>query len=234
MGYKISNLSIVDDFGLFVNYSARGPLLFDDIARDSLRAIIVGAKSSLVVCDLIPSNSQLISDPIQNVKDRQTSNSSSFLSKSFYSLLGYSDSKNSEASQGSSLSRSKIYQAKIVSTFNDDKRRIFRVLIDPESNLAVTADSLGRVMLYDVQAEQIVRVWKGLRDARLSWLSSKDYEINKLKKLVLVIYAPQLGLASLYEMRHGPCQKVIAVGLHYSMFHLPSNSAYINSKLSVR
>lgn len=54
--------------------------------------------------------------------------------------------------------------------FEDSKRRILRVSLDPQcGRLVATADGLGRVCLYDTRLNAMVRMWKGFRDAQLAW-----------------------------------------------------------------
>lgn len=106
--------------------------------------------------------------------------------------------------------------------FEDPKRRILRLSIDPREKLVAAADSLGRVSLYDTRVNSLVRLWKGLRDARLAWCEHADdrplidedkhTRIPHRVTLCLAIYAPQIGLLSMYAMKHGPCLRVIPVG----------------------
>ena len=74
--------------------------------------------------------------------------------------------------------------------FEDPKRKILRLRLSPSGELLAAADSLGRVTLYDVHLNVVVRLWKGVRDARLAWsCRSRDGRMY----LSLAIYAPQLG-----------------------------------------
>eukprot|EP01035_Chromulina_nebulosa_P020645 gene20645-26767_t len=51
---------------------------------------------------------------------------------------------------------------------DDTKRRALRISMDPSGRFAALADNLGRVLLYDVISQVIIRIWKGLREAQLS------------------------------------------------------------------
>lgn len=123
--------------------------------------------------------------------------------------------------------------------FEDSKRRILRLSMEPScGKLVAAADSLGRVTLYDTRLNSIIRIWKGVRDARLAWTqvnqSKHEYKnddefLDRLGKtnsellpysnsIALAIYAPQVGLVSLYAMRHGPCLRCIPVGLQCHIF----------------
>lgn len=130
--------------------------------------------------------------------------------------------------------------------FHDSKRRIMRMSLDPSGKLVATADSLGRVMLFDSRLHCMIRMWKGIRDARFAWTvgytnrkrsgtsayantpsssNTKQYKrvYSKQKSassLCLAIYAPQLGLLSLFSMRHGPCVRTVPVGQHCQIFSI--------------
>jgi hypothetical protein len=108
--------------------------------------------------------------------------------------------------------------------WEDAKRRVLRLSLSPKGDLVAAADSLGRVTLYDVRVNAIVRMWKGVRDARMAWSSegsnnsdeNTDSVINE--RLSLAIYAPLLGVLTLYAMRHGPCLRVLPVGPQCQIF----------------
>lgn len=121
-----------------------------------------------------------------------------------------------------------------------NKRRIVRVSLDPTGKLLAAADTLGRVLLFDMRfVSTVLRVWKGVREARFAWTmdltpaptsstlgdaaaaaegaggsSPRRYQLS------LAIYAPQLGLLSLYQARHGPCLRSIPVGPQCQIFTL--------------
>ena len=111
------------------------------------------------------------------------------------------------------------------------KRRICRVSLDPTGKLLAAADTLGRVLLFDMRyVSTVLRVWKGVREAHFAWtmdlapLSSGSSSGNgksastRSYQLSLAIYAPQLGLLSLYQARHGPCLRSIPVGPQCQIF----------------
>lgn len=108
--------------------------------------------------------------------------------------------------------------------FKDSKRRVQRMSLDSLGNLIALADSLGRVLLYDLKMNSIVRIWKGLREARVCW-KTKLIPIKASKKLYseeLVIYAPLIGIIYVYNVRAGPCTRCIPIGLNCQLFSLPS------------
>jgi hypothetical protein len=114
--------------------------------------------------------------------------------------------------------------------FNEsEKRRILRLSLSPGGKLIAAADSLGRVLLFDSRlATTVVRIWKGVREARFAWTEDRQYSNGtRLKRILsLAIYAPQTGLLSLWALRHGPCLRSIPVGQQchiFSVFDYVSN-----------
>ena len=87
---------------------------------------------------------------------------------------------------------------------------------DPRGRLLACADSLGRVLLCDARSFTVVRCWKGVREARLAWGQGGGSAAGG--GLSLAIFAPQLGLLSVYAMAHGPQLRSIAVGSHCHIF----------------
>eukprot|EP01034_Spumella_vulgaris_P032501 gene32501-40111_t len=181
---------------------------------------------------------------------------STLLSKSFMSLFSSltSSTSSSDTAKNSRYDKSedpqKVEDKAITLTsmqdFQDAKRRILRLSVEPFGTLVAAADSLGRVTLYDTRTNYIVRLWKGLRDARLAWTHSQDVaesdesesrgfsrsnsqstakssdeqfpdtsgDAREVIHLHLVVYAPQLGLVSVYRMPHGACLRMVPVGLN--------------------
>lgn len=99
--------------------------------------------------------------------------------------------------------------------FDDQKRKIFRIIVDPDDRLIASADSLGRVLLFDALTFTSIRIWKGVRDARLAWTQGITGDKTVL---ALCVYAPQIGLLSIFEMRHGPLLRTIAIGQRCHIF----------------
>ncbi len=182
---------------------------------------------------------------------------SSMLSKSFMSLFSSLTSSSSSTTSANDAAKArhdrtedplKVEERAITLTsmldFQDAKRRILRLSVEPFGSLVAAADSLGRVTLYDTGTNCIVRVWKGLRDARLAWThsletvegekeessnTSRSNSLNsttrsveelatagagEVARLHLVVYAPQLGLVSVYRMPQGACLRIVPVGLN--------------------
>ena len=129
----------------------------------------------------------------------------SAISKTFQNLLGFGSS--SLQNDDGNIALPAVALASLID-FEDTKRKVLRLRLSPEGDLVAAADSLGRVTLYDVHSNIIVRLWKGVRDARLAWSSCRKEDRQYLS---LAIYAPQLGLLSFYAMKHGPCLRVVPI-----------------------
>jgi Rab3 GTPase-activating protein regulatory subunit N-terminus len=101
---------------------------------------------------------------------------------------------------------------------HDSPRQVESFIIDPEGNLGATTDSFGRVILIELSTKQVVRMWKGFRDASCCWLevprssASSDATQPMRKSLFLVIHSRQRRIVEAYRVRHGPCVKSFQVG----------------------
>lgn len=129
----------------------------------------------------------------------------SVISKTFQNLLGFGSS--SLLKDDGKIAQPAVALASLID-FEDTKRKVLRLRLSPEGDLVAAADSLGRVTLYDVHSNIIVRLWKGVRDARLAWSCCHKEDRQYLS---LAIYAPQLGLLSFYAMKHGPCLRIVPI-----------------------
>ncbi|KAI9487190.1 MAG: Rab3 GTPase-activating protein regulatory subunit N-terminus-domain-containing protein [Benjaminiella poitrasii] len=101
---------------------------------------------------------------------------------------------------------------------NDSYRKINHIAICPPSRsaqhhaLAATADGLGRVILWDIVEGEMIRMWKGVRDAVCGWVEAFEHELYGLEKpkssppkvlLFLIIYSSKRGFLKVFQMRHG-------------------------------
>lgn len=100
---------------------------------------------------------------------------------------------------------------------NDSYRRINHISICPPSTsaqrqpLAATSDALGRVILWDVLQGEMIRMWKGVRDAVCGWVEVFEHELYNIEStfsppkvlLFLVIYSSKRGFLKVFQMRHG-------------------------------
>ncbi|VDM49009.1 unnamed protein product [Toxocara canis] len=80
----------------------------------------------------------------------------------------------------------------------------------PEFNLFAVTDSIARVVLIDAATRQIVRMWKGYRDARCAWIEASSSIESESKRseesvlstaLFLVLFAPRRGLLEVWSMQ---------------------------------
>lgn len=257
-----------------------------------IRCFVVGYESTISIYDL---DMPLIYHEINNIMEKEKAASASYF-KSFYSLynaaMGSSNPSSSSAGTANSSgvgddrsvktwNRARILTLQPMLQFFDTKRRILRLSVDPFHTLIATADALGRVELYDINADCFIRLWKGLRDASLGWhIDEEDttalfsslpasrggvgasnlgkevggigsggtsssgapgqtIEINESRMseiartaLQLVIYAPLLGLVSIYKMKNGPCLRVIPIGMNCKL--TPIASSFIQSDRSIQ
>lgn len=164
-----------------------------------------------------------------------------YLSRTLSSLFGGGSSAGAGGSRGKST-KSAAQERETISIssvldFQDPKRKVLRLSLDPSGRYVAAADNMGRVMLYDVNINCVIRIWKGVRGARMAWaeswvdddglegggdeakggneakLSSSSAPLRK-KCQCLAIYAPRTGILSMYALRHGPCLRSIPVGLY--------------------
>lgn len=102
-------------------------------------------------------------------------------------------------------------------SLDDSNRKINQISICPPSTssqrqtLAATSDALGRVILWDVIEGEMVRMWKGVRDAVCGWVEAFEHELYNVEStstppkvlLFLVIYSSKRGFLKVFQMRHG-------------------------------
>ncbi|KJH51182.1 hypothetical protein DICVIV_02644 [Dictyocaulus viviparus] len=72
-----------------------------------------------------------------------------------------------------------------------DSRIAVGVAIEATRGLVAVVDHVARIVLVDVVNRQIVRIWKGYRDATVAWVTSSNDEQTAL---FLSIFAPRRGL----------------------------------------
>ncbi|KAI7891097.1 Rab3 GTPase-activating protein regulatory subunit N-terminus-domain-containing protein [Mucor mucedo] len=99
---------------------------------------------------------------------------------------------------------------------NDPLRQINTISVCPPSTsaqrqtLAATCDALGRVILWDVLQGDMIRMWKGVRDAVCGWVEVFEHELYQVESTVpkkvllfLVMYTSKRGHLKIFQMRHG-------------------------------
>jgi hypothetical protein len=134
-------------------------------------------------------------------------------------VLSFFDSAKQHTSDDGATTDIKEYDHAVTSVLDitDSKRKILRMIGDIDLGVVVLADNIGRVLLFDVKVNCIIRIWKGVRDARICWVHH-NVGSNSTSKLCLAIYAPRTGLMSIFAMRHGPCIRTIPLGLQCHIF----------------
>jgi len=93
----------------------------------------------------------------------------------------------------------------------DLPRQFISAVVDPNGALVATTDNLGRVMLFDLETGQFVRVWKGMRNVKCSFaeLPRRGAELDTA--LYLVIHLQERGTVESYRLRQGPRVTAVSV-----------------------
>ena len=90
----------------------------------------------------------------------------------------------------------------------DPPRNITSIVVDPDGDLAATTDTLGRVLLIELSSKQVVRIWKGVRDASCCWIQaprpSHLSQWGKTNQLYLAIHCRQRRTVEVWRVLHGP------------------------------
>ena len=100
--------------------------------------------------------------------------------------------------------------------FSDVPRRFDNAVVDPSSSLVATTDNLGRVILIDLETQQLIRMWKGMRNVTCHYTElpcDTHFAATKSRrsKLYLVIHAHRRGTLEVYRLRQGPRVAAAAV-----------------------
>jgi hypothetical protein len=98
----------------------------------------------------------------------------------------------------------------------DQKREIYSIDTDITGKFAVTSDSLGRVMILDIQSMTIIHIIKGHREAQCQWV----YVDNHIS---LIVYAPLRGIMERYSIIDGVITRTYAahIGVDKLMLYAP-------------
>jgi len=96
--------------------------------------------------------------------------------------------------------------------FSDLPRRFESAKVDPSGTMAVTTDNLGRVMLFDLETNQAIRMWKGMRNVSCHFTEHWSCkEAGSGKQIYLVIHFKRKGIVEIYRLRQGPRVSLVAV-----------------------
>lgn len=110
----------------------------------------------------------------------------------------------------------------------DARRCILSIhMAPPEAHaaqqLALLTDAFGRVLLLDMEAMVLIRMWKGYREAQCAFLQVHDQR-RRRRRLCVVIYAEKRGLLEIWRSRHGPRLDAFQVGRHGQLMTSPAAS----------
>ncbi|VDM57250.1 unnamed protein product [Angiostrongylus costaricensis] len=81
-----------------------------------------------------------------------------------------------------------------------DSRLAVAVATEVTRGLIAVVDHIARVMLIDVPNRQIIRIWKGYRDAAVAWVTSTN---GSQTALFLSIFAPRRALLEVWNVQNG-------------------------------
>ncbi|WKX91769.1 hypothetical protein Q1695_010084 [Nippostrongylus brasiliensis] len=82
----------------------------------------------------------------------------------------------------------------------DDARLAMEAVLDVSRGLIAVVDHVARVLLIDVANRQIVRVWKGYREASVAWVNSSE---GNQTALFLAIFARRRALLEIWNVLSG-------------------------------
>ncbi|KAI8321669.1 hypothetical protein GQ54DRAFT_297860 [Martensiomyces pterosporus] len=122
----------------------------------------------------------------------------------------------------------------------DSPRKVLSISLAPAPyNLAALTDSLGRVLIFDLESCEIVHMLKGLRGSQCAWLEidstaneagstaeppdSKNKALGRRRRMFVVIYAARRGTVEAFEL--GSLERPVAsvnVGLGWSLVQCPT------------
>ena len=107
-------------------------------------------------------------------------------------------SSSSDAKDGDAPQELEAKPLSVTRALNDATRIVSSALPDPvDGRFVVTVDNFGRVCLVDIQSFRIVRMWKGVREAGVGW-------ITRPEGLFLVLHAPRRDTLELWRVPAGP------------------------------
>ena len=96
--------------------------------------------------------------------------------------------------------------------FSDIPRRFESIRVDPTETMAVTTDNLGRVMLFDLETKQPIRIWKGMRNVSCHFTESQHCVTSgNGTQVYLVLHFLKKGIVEIYRLRQGPRVSLVTV-----------------------
>ncbi|KAL7530662.1 hypothetical protein ACHAXR_005562, partial [Thalassiosira sp. AJA248-18] len=93
--------------------------------------------------------------------------------------------------------------------FSDIPRRFESATVDPSGSLVATTDNLGRVILFDLETNQPIRMFKGMRNVAC-FFAELPTAMRGIASY-LVIHLRQRGSVEVYRLQQGPRVTALAV-----------------------
>ena len=100
--------------------------------------------------------------------------------------------------------------------FSDSPRRFETAVVDPSGYFMATTDNLGRVIIFDLETNQPIRMFKGMRNvscyfAELSCHDGQGKCTSISSRVYLVIHLRQRGAVEVYRLQQGARVAAVAV-----------------------
>ncbi|KAK6045168.1 hypothetical protein COOONC_17328 [Cooperia oncophora] len=99
----------------------------------------------------------------------------------------------------------------------DDSRLAVETALDISRGLVAVVDHIARVVLIDITNRQIVRIWKGYREATVAWISSSN---DQQTALFLAIFAPRRALLEVWNVQFSSSPNLDSFMEVYSMLRM--------------
>ncbi|EFJ15035.1 hypothetical protein SELMODRAFT_119185 [Selaginella moellendorffii] len=191
------------------------PALFEQQSRERyFCAVTIGSDSTLAAFRLSEDRRKSLTELLFNKVVPATVSRITSFAKAFR--------RNSEPVQEARPAEVKAQEfsrASLITALKDSPRKGESLALSPTCSLAAVTDSLGRVLLVDVHALVVVRLWKGYRDAHCKFLeaplngsSGLQHRSSCVKEdfsLCLAIHAPRRAVVEVWQLRNGPRLSVI-------------------------
>jgi hypothetical protein len=118
-------------------------------------------------------------------------------------------------------------------SIRDSSRTLTSISSSPDSKLAATCDSFGRVILWDLQRMLAIRVFKGYRDAQTEFVTLKDRERAE-PVLFLAIYLGRRGLLEVWRVPLGVRVGIVQVGTNCLLRSSMALTAHLSAPNQVK
>jgi hypothetical protein len=95
--------------------------------------------------------------------------------------------------------------------YHDAPRQVEHCVIDPDGDYAAATDNLGRVLLFELATKQLIRLWKGYREARCHWVHKTD-SFRVKPELHLVIHSRHRNIVESWSVHQDSRVSSVQVG----------------------